>query len=127
MLDRPLSQQSILDALRAFEEAGVAGGQAAVQKNVIHMQVSALGINLTDKKHRLFISRNYPRKQLEGYCLHPTEPRCFAFASKRPGFVHSIKCHVFRQVQEPTRQIMDAIRFWLELEPVVSELDPVTS
>ena len=127
VMDRPLSQQSILDALRSFEEAGVAGGQAAVQKNVIHMQVSSLGINLTDKKHRLFVSRNYPRKQLEGYCLHPTEPRCFAFASKRPGFPHSMKCHVFRQVQEPIEQILDGVRFWLELEPVVSELDPFTS
>ena len=104
--------------MRAFNEDGMAAGQAAVSRNVIHMQVSSLGINLTDKKHQLFVSRNYPRKQLEGYCVHPQDSKCFAFASHRPGFPHSIKCHVFREVQEPVQQIMDSVKFWLELEPI---------
>jgi len=119
-LDLPLTPSSIVKAIKAFSEEGVAGGQAAVPKNVIHMQVSSLGITLTDKKHRLFVNRNYPRKQLEGCCVHPKNSKYFAVASQRPGFPSSMKVHVFRQVQESTEQIMDAIKFWLEIDPVPS-------
>ena len=117
-LELTLTPQSVLEAITIFNEEGVAAGQAAVQGNVIHMQVSSLGINLTDKKHRLFVNRNYPRKQLVGYCVHPNDSRCFAIASQRPGFPSSMKVHVFRPVQEPTQQILDAIKFWLEIDPV---------
>ena len=117
-LELPLTPQSVLEAITVFNEEGVAAGQAAVQGNVIHMQVSSLGINLTDKKHRLFVNRNYPRKQLVGYCVHPNDSKCFAIASQRPGFPSSMKVHVFRPVQEPTQQILDAIKFWLEIDPV---------
>ena len=117
-LDFPLTPQSILEAIKIFNEEGVAAGQAAVQGNVIHMQVSSLGINLTDKKHRLFVNRNYPRKQLVGYCVHPSDSKCFAIASQRPGFPSCMKVHVFRTVQEPTQQILDTIKFWLEMDPV---------
>ena len=119
-LDLPLTASSIIEAIKTFGEEGVAGGQAAVPKNVIHMQVSSLGITLTDKKHRLFVNRNYPRKQLEGCCVHPKNSKYFAVASQRPGFPSSMKVHVFRQVQESTEQIMDAIKFWLEIDPVPS-------
>ena len=117
-LELPLTPQSVLEAITVFNEEGVAAGQAAVQGNVIHMQVSSLGIDLTDKKHRLFVNRNYPRKQLVGYCVHPNDSKCFAIASQRPGFPSSMKVHVFRPVQEPTQQILDAIKFWLEIDPV---------
>jgi len=67
-LDLQLSPSS-KEAIKAFSEEGMAGGQAAIPKNVIHMRVSSLGITLTDKEHWLFVNRNYPRKQLEGCCL----------------------------------------------------------
>lgn len=117
-LDKPLTRQSILDALAAFNESGTAAGQAAITKNVIDMQVSALGINLSDKKHKLFVNRNYPRKQLVGYCLHPHDSNYFAFGSPKPGFSNCMKVHVFRRGTETTEQILDAIRFWLEIEPI---------
>ena len=116
-LDRPLTRQSLLDALRVFEEEGVAAGKAAIAKHVVHMQVSSLGITLTDKKHKLFINRNYPRQQLEGYCINPTDSKYFAFASRRPGFPLSMKVHVFNTCVESTEQIADGIKFWLEIEP----------
>jgi hypothetical protein len=116
----PLSQQSVLDALRVFGEQGTAAGQAAVVKNSIEMQVSALGINLSDRKRRLFINRNYPRKQLEGYCAHPCDDNHFAFASRRPGYSSSLKVHVFKRGSESVPQILDAIQFWLEIDPTPS-------
>ena len=119
-LNPPLSQQSVLDALRVFSEQGTAAGQAAITKNSIDMQVSALGINLSDRKRRLFINRNYPRKQLEGYCAHPCDDNYFAFASQRPGYSSSLKVHVFRRGSESVPQILDAIQFWLEIDPTPS-------
>ena len=86
-------------------------------KNVVQMHVSALGINLIDKKHRLFVHRNYPRKQLVGYCRHAEDDKVFAFGSQRPGYPDEIKCHVFRQLQDSTERIMEAIHHWLELSP----------
>ncbi len=119
-LSPPMSPQSVEEALKLFTNEGVAKGQAAVPKNVIHMQVSSLGINLSDKKHRLFVNRNYPRNQLAGHCIHPQDPQYFAFSSQKPGFPSTIKCHVFRQLHVSTEQIMDAIKFWLELDPISS-------
>ena len=119
-LDPPLSQQSVLDALRVFSEQGTAAGQAAIVKNSIDMQVSALGINLSDRRHKLFINRNYPRKQLEGYCTHPCDDNYFAFASRRPGYSSSLKVHVFKRGSESVPQILDAIQFWLEIDPTPS-------
>lgn len=113
----PFSSTSLTRALAVFQEGGIAGGRAAVVKNVIQMHISALGINLIDKKHRLFVNRNYPRKQLAGYCRHPEDQKVFAFGSRRPGYPHEIKCHVFRQVQESADHILEAIHHWLELEP----------
>ena len=119
-LDPPLTRQSVVEAINKFGEHGTAAGQAAVVKNSVDMQVSALGINLSDKKHKLFVNRNYPRKQLEGYCSHPTDDSYFAFASRRPGFSSSLKVHVFKRGSEPVEQILDAIQFWLEIDPVTS-------
>jgi len=121
----------------------MAGGQAAVPKNVIHMQVSSLGITLMDKEHWLFVNRNYPRKQLEGCCLKKgvretkeamvlveecvetvsnLELKLLCSCIPAPWTSPSMKVHVFRQVQESTEQIMDAIKlkFWLEIDPVPS-------
>lgn len=118
-LNPPLSQQSVLDALRVFSEQGTAAGQAAIMRNSIDMQVSALGINLSDRKRKLFINRNYPRKQLEGYCAHPCDDNYFAFASRRPGYASSLKVHVFKRGSESVPQILDAIQFWLEIDPTL--------
>lgn len=96
----------------------MAAGQAAIPKYAIDMQISALGINLSDKKHKLFVNRNYPRKHLVGYCQHPSDPNYFAFASPKPGFADSMKVHVFKRGTESTERILDAIKFWLEVEPI---------
>lgn len=114
----PMTPWSVVDALELFSNEGVAKGQAAVPKNVIQMQISALGINLSDKKHKLFVNRNYPRNQIAGYCLHPNSPKYFAFGSQRPGFPDDIKCHIFKPLQATTEQIMDAVKFWLEMDPI---------
>ena len=120
-LDPPLTRQSVLEAMNVFNERGTAAGQAAIVRNSVCMQVSALGINLSDKKRKLFINRNYPRKQLQGYCAHPTDDGYFAFASRRPGYSSSLKVHVFKRGgNEPVEQILDAIQFWLELDPISS-------
>lgn len=113
----PFSSTSLTQALALFQEGGIAAGRAAVVKNVIQMHISALGINLIDKKHRLFVNRNYPRKQLAGYCRHPEDQKLFAFGSRRPGYPHEIKCHVFRQVQESADHVLEAIHHWLEMDP----------
>ena len=112
----PFTKESVLDALKAFDEDGISAGQAAVTKNVIDMQISALSISLTDKTHKLFVTRNYPRKQVEGFCVHPKDTKYFAFATHRPGFPTSMKVHVFARGEEPSSQIVDAIKFWLEIE-----------
>lgn len=117
-LDPPLTRHSVVDAMNKFSEHGVAAGQAAVTKNSIVMQVSALGVNLTDKKRKLFVTRNYPRKQLQGYCAHPNDDGYFCFASRRPGYSSSLKVHVFKRGSEPVEQILDAIKFWLEIDPI---------
>ena len=105
--------------MRAFAESGTAAGQAAVVKNTIHLQVSSIGINLTDKTRKLFIHRNYPLKSVAGFCRHPSDPRLFAVASYRPGFPNIKRVHVFRCGEEPIERIMGAVRFWLKREPVV--------
>lgn len=120
----PFSPASLAHSLSVFQEGGIAAGKAAVSKNVIQMHVSSLGINLVDKKHRLFVNRNYPRKQLVGYCRHPDDSKLFAFGSLRQGYPNEIKCHVFRRVQESTEQILQAIHHWLELPLTTSENHP---
>jgi hypothetical protein len=111
----PFTPASLARSLSAFREGGVAAGRAAVVKNVIQMHVSPGGINLIDKKHRLFVNRNYPRKQVVGYCGDAGDERLFAFASLRQGYPNEIKCHVFRRVHESTEQILQAIHHWLDL------------
>ena len=114
-----LTQQSVVEAIQAFAESGTAAGGAAVAKNTVHLQVSSVGINLTDKSRKLFVHRNYPLKSVAGYCQHPSDPKLFAIASYRPGFPNIKRVHVFRCGEEPIRQVMDAIRYWLKREPVV--------
>ena len=105
--------------MQVFAESGTAAGQAAVTKNTIHFQVSSVGINLTDKSRKLFIHRNYPLKSVAGYCRHPSDPKLFAVASYRPGFLNIKRVHVFRCGDEPIEQVMDAIKYWIKKEPVV--------
>ena len=119
----PFSVATLSRSLSVFKDGGVAAGKAAVAKNVVQMHVSSLGINLVDKKHRLFVNRNYPRKQLVGYCRHPDDQKLFAFGSIRQGYPNEIKCHVFRRVQEPTEQILHAIQYWLDVAPITTSED----
>ncbi len=112
-----LTQDSIDDALRLFELDGMAGGRAAIVKNVIDLQISPLGINLTDNKQKLFVHRNYPLRTISGYCRHETDSKLFAFASYRPGFSKIQKVHVFRCGTEPVDQIMAATKYWLKMDP----------
>ena len=117
IVELPFSPASVTRAQTLFQEKGVAGGRAAVAKNVIQMHISVLGITLIDKKHRLFVHRNYPRNQLAGYCRDSENERVFAFGSRRPGYPSEIKCHVFRQVQETSDHILQALKHWLEQDP----------
>lgn len=116
--DSPLTPDCVEDAMVLFSTDGTAGGQAAVAKNTVQLQVTSLGVNLTDRSRRLFIHRNYPRKSIAGYCAHPSNPQLFAVVSDRPGFHNIRKVHVFRCGAEPVGQILDAIRYWLKMEPI---------
>ena len=118
--DSPLTLHCIDDALSLFAEKGTAAGQAAVQKNTIQLQITSLGINLTDKSRKLFIHRNYPRKTIAGYCKHPKDGKLFAVVSNRPGFPNIKRVHVFRCGAEPAQQIMDAVEYWLQMKPIQS-------
>ena len=112
-MEAPFTSESIIKSLEVFEESGVAAGMAAVPKNTITMHVSALGINLIDKKHQMFINRNYPHKQIVGYSMHPTDAKYFGFSTHRPGFTDQLKVHVFQQSNDTIQLILDAIKFWL--------------
>ena len=116
-LDPPFTPQSITRAMQMFNQNGVAAGMAAVPKNTISMHVCALGINLSDKKQQMFVTRNYPRKQIAGHCSHQMDNHYFGFATWRPGF-GDLKVHVFMQVAEPVTQILDSIKFWLQIDPL---------
>lgn len=116
----PFCQESLLDALKAFKEEGVAAGKAAVAKNSIEMQVSALSVSLSDKTRKLFVARHYSRKQIQGFCVHPTDSKYFAFATLRPGFPNNMKVHVFIHGEEPSSQIIDSLQYWLEISPSTS-------
>lgn len=115
-----LTQQSVVDAMNRFAAEGTAAGRAAVVKNTVLLQVSLLGINLTDKTHKMFIHRNYPCKSIAGYCRGQEDPKVFAFASHRPGYPNIVKVHVFQCGTEPVGQILDAMSYWLEVDPITS-------
>ena len=116
----PFSRDSILDALQMFEEEGMAAGLAAYSKNSVDLQVSALSVSLTDKSHKLFVTRNYPRKQIEGFCVHPENSKYFTFATQRPGFPNNMKVHVFTNGEESSSQIIESLQYWLEIAPATS-------
>ena len=118
--NNPLSQYSIQDALNQFATEGTAAGQAMVSKNTIHLQISSMGINLTDKTRKMFVHRNYPNKTIVGFCQHHDDGKHFAFASHRPGFPNAKKVHVFCCGVEPVEQILAAMKYWLHLDPVAS-------
>ena len=114
-LEGSFTPYAITQALDTFNREGIAGGMAAIRKNVISMMVSALGINLTDKTHKLFVHRNYPRKQIVGVAMHPYNSSYFAFATTRPGFPDQLKVHVFSQVATSVNEILEGINFWLQI------------
>ena len=123
--DHVLSQHSVEDALYQFSKDGMSAGQAAVTKNTVSLQVSSLGINLTDKSKKLFVHRNYPLKTIIGFCQHYSDNKHFAFATERPGFANVKKVHVFRCLVERPEQVLAAMKYWLQLEPIIS--DPICS
>ena len=112
--ETPFTQQAIVDAMLSFSRHGIAAGQATVTKNSISMQVAAFGITLSDQSRQLFVTRNYPRNQIAGYCVHPSMSGYFAFAARRPG-LDTLKCHVFKQLAQPCELIIGAMKFWLEM------------
>ena len=59
-LEPPLSQQSVLDTMMVFSEQGTAAGQAAITRNSVDMQVSALGINLSDRRRKTLHQQKLP-------------------------------------------------------------------
>lgn len=118
--DYPLSQHSIQDALDRFSTEGTVAGQATVSKNIVHLQVSSLGIRLKDKSRKMFMHRNYPTKTIVGFCQHYNDRKHFAFASHRPGFPNVNRVHVFRCGVEPVEQVLAAMKYWLQLDRVVS-------
>lgn len=112
---------SITEALDAFQEKGVAAGKVppSSAKNIIDMYISSLGINLADKKQKMFVSRNYPRKQIVGCSQHLTDRKYFSFATMRPGFSDQLKVHVFMEsTQDTVEQVMKSIKFWLQINPL---------
>ena len=113
-LPGPFSSRLVSKSLEMFKEGGVGVGGASVPKNTIVMHISSLGINLTDKKQTMFINRNYPCKQILGHSLSPVEREYFGFATVRPGFRDQIRVHVFSQLTEPIKQVVDAMIFWLD-------------
>ena len=120
-LPTPFTPQSILQALEAFNDRGVAAGMAPPigNNNIIGMYVSPLGINLSDKKQKNFVNRNYPRKSIVGYCRHPSDKRYFSFATLRPGFEEQLKVHLFIESSgQVVDQIMESIQFWLQIPAI---------
>ena len=118
----PFSSDSIVQALEAFQEGGVSAGMATVTKNCVSMHISSLGINLSDKNHKMFVSRHYPRKQILGFGQHTvTDGVYLGFGTYRPGFADQIKVHVFYDPsQQIVNQIMDGIQYWLQINPSTS-------
>lgn len=118
-LEGPFGPSLITEALVTFREGGVASGMAPIAKNSVTMQVSALGINLSDKKHKMFINRNYPQKQIIGYASLPIDSQYFGFATLRPGFKDHLRVHVFISCDLPTEQILYAMQYWLNMTPTI--------
>lgn len=115
-LSVPFTRMSILQALNMFQERGVAAGMAPTSKNSIDMYVSSLGINLSDKTQKMFVNRNYPRKQIVGCSRHPTDWKFISFATLRPGFSDQLKVHLFMEtVERMVDRIVESIKFWLQL------------
>jgi len=113
----PFTKESVQDALDVFEQDGVGGGKSAITKNHIEMQVSALSVVLSDKSRKLFVTRNYPRKAIQGFCICPNDEKYFSIATTRPGYPNNVKVHVFAHGEESCEHIVDTLKFWLELEP----------
>lgn len=86
------------------------------KSNAVSMYVSSLGINLTDKRQKMFVNRNYPRKQIVGYARHPSDKRYFSFATLRPGFEDQVKVHLFLESSgQVVDQVIESIQFWLQI------------
>ena len=119
-LPSPFTSLSIVQALEAFDKKGESAGMATVAKNSIQMHISSLGIHLIDKKHKMFVSRNYPRNQIVGFSRHPYDPMYLGFATVRPGFHHQLRVHVFHETtHQLVHQVIDSMKFKLQMKPLI--------
>lgn len=115
-LDGVVTGSTVFDALQAIEEGGVAAGAALVPKNQISFVVSAMGVTLLDSTQKMFITRHYPKNQIEAFLRGPDRSSVLGFVTKKKGFEDKIKCHLFSEVTEPLSQIYSAVEYWLKLD-----------
>lgn len=115
-LEGVVTGSTVYDALQALEEGGVAVGAALVPKNQISFVVSAMGVTLIDATQKMFITRHYPKNQIEAFLRGPDRSNILGFVTKKTGFDDKIKCHLFKEVVEPLKQIYSAVEYWLKLD-----------
>lgn len=115
-LEGVVTGSTVYDALQAIEEGGVAAGAALVPKNQISFIASAMGITLLDPTQKMFITRHYPKNQIEAFLRGPDRSSILGFVTKMTGFEDRIKCHLFKEVIEPLTQIYSAVEYWLKLD-----------
>ena len=115
-LEGVVTGSTVYDALQTIEEGGVAAGAALVPKNQISFVASAMGVTLIDPTQKMFITRHYPKNQIEAFLRGPDNSNILGFVTKMTGFEDKIKCHLFKEVVEPLKQIYSAVEFWLKLD-----------
>ena len=115
-LEGVVTGSTVYDALQAIEEGGVAAGAALVPKNQISFVASAMGITLVDPTQKMFITRHYPKNQIEAFLRGPDKSNILGFVTKMTGFGDKIKCHLLKEVTEPLKQIYSAVEYWLKLD-----------
>lgn len=115
-LEGVVTGSTVYDALQIIEEGGVAAGAALIPKNQISFVASAMGVTLIDPTQKMFITRHYPKNQIEAFLRGPDKSNILGFVTKKTGFEDKIKCHLFKEVIEPLTQIYSAVEYWLKLD-----------
>ena len=115
-LEGVVTGSTVYDALQTIEEGGVAAGAALVPKNQISFVASSMGVTLVDPTQKMFITRHYPKNQIEAFLRGPDKSNIRGFVTKKTGFEDKIKCHLFKEVIEPLTQIYSAVEYWLKLD-----------
>ena len=115
-LEGVVTGSTVYDALQAIEDGGVAAGAALVPKNQISFVASAMGVTLVDPTQKMFITRHYPKNQIEAFLRGPDKSNILGFVTKMTGFEDKIKCHLLKEGTEPLTQIYSAVEYWLKLD-----------